>query len=127
MVEFVKGKALLGAIIVLVGGLLEVVTTIQGFLDPDTWTVFETNATVIIPGIVTLIFGILVVVGGLLVAVGSSKGNYFAIILGLIIIIFWHFILPPPAPLPYDTYVKVTAAPFLYLVGGLFGLSIAEE
>ncbi|MFX1561093.1 MAG: hypothetical protein ACFFBL_10945 [Promethearchaeota archaeon] len=127
MVEFVKGKALWGAFVVLIGGLLEVLVAVQGFLNPTTWTVFETNASVILPGTVSLIFGILVAVGGLLVALGNSKWNYIAIVFGLIIVILWHFILPPPAPIPYEAYIKVLVSPFLYLVGGLFGISITQE
>ncbi|MFW9908592.1 MAG: hypothetical protein ACFFEF_08445 [Candidatus Thorarchaeota archaeon] len=128
MVEFVKGKALLGAIVVLVGGLLEVLVAVQGFLNPDAWTIFNSgNVMIFLPGVVAMIFGILVILGGFLVLIGNGKGNYLAIFLGLIVIALWHFLLPPPASIPYESYIKILVDPFLYFVGGLFGLSIAEE
>ncbi len=127
MVEFVKGKALIGAIVVLIGGLIQLLSSVIAFTDPLTWTLFETNATVILPGVLALVFGILVVFGGLWVAMGNSKGNYIALFLGLIAVILWHFLQPPPAPVPYESYIKVLVSPFLYLVGGLFGISITQE
>lgn len=127
MVEFVKGKALIGAIVVLIGGLIQLLGSVIGFTDPLTWTLFETNATVILPGVLALVFGILVVFGGLWVAMGNSKGNYIALFIGLLGVILWLFLLPPPAPIPYETYIKIPVPPFLYLVGGLFGISITQE
>jgi len=127
MVEIVKGKALIGAIVLLIGGLLALLQAVTGITNPLTWTIFETNPTVILPGIAALIFGTLVVFGGLWVAMGNSKGNYIALFLGLFGVVLWHFLLPPPDPVPYEMYIKVLVPPLIFLVGGLFGISVAQE
>jgi hypothetical protein len=123
MVEFVKGKALIGAIVVLIGGFLELLFGVQSMLNPAVWAPLER----VIPSALALIFGIIVLLGGLLVLMGNNSGNTIAIIIGLLLVLVWSFLAEPPVALPYAYYIKAFVGPFVYLMGGLFGLSIKEE
>ncbi|MHA2071362.1 MAG: hypothetical protein ACW985_06205 [Candidatus Thorarchaeota archaeon] len=127
MVEFVKGKALLGPALTLIGGIFSLFVAVYGIMDPAIMGLFETNATIILPQVASLIFGIIILVGGYLAAKGNMNGNYISIILGLIVIVLWLFVLqPPPAPINEIHYYLVGVGPILYLIGGILGVVIKE-
>jgi hypothetical protein len=123
VVEFVKGKALMGAIVILVGGLLELLFGVQSMLNPEVWAPLER----VLPSALALIFGIIVVLAGLLVLTGNNSGNMITIIMGLLLVLVWSFLAEPPVALPYAYYIKAFVGPLVYLMGGLFGLSIKED
>jgi hypothetical protein len=108
MVEFVKGKALFGPVVTLIGGIFSLLVGVYGLIDPGIMGLFETNPMIILPQVISLIFGII-------------------IILGLLAVVVWLFVLqPPPAPIPEIHYYLVGVGPILYLVGGILGFVIKE-
>ncbi|MFW9793527.1 MAG: hypothetical protein ACFFEE_04435 [Candidatus Thorarchaeota archaeon] len=132
MVEFVKGNALMGALVILVGGLFGLIFGIQSYLDSEIWDLFNAptpGPQVILPTVLSLGFGIIILIGGIIVIMGNNTGNTLAVILGLIFAIFWVFALPLPASvaLGYFYYTKAILGPVFYLMGGLFGLSIRKD
>jgi hypothetical protein len=126
----VKGKALMGALTVLFGGLIGLVGGAQGMMDPQTWSYFTTtNWFVIVPIGIWLIFGLIAFIGGFLVLTGNSTGNTVAVFSGLISMLLFAFLLQPPInqiTLSLTYYVKGAVGPVVYVMGGLFGLSIEE-
>jgi hypothetical protein len=123
VVEFVKGKALMGAIVILVGGFLELLFGVQSMLNPEVWAPLER----VLPSALALVFGIIAVLGGLLVLIGNNSGNTIAIVIGLLLVLVWSFLSEPPVALPYAYYIKAFVGPLVYLMGGLFGLSMKED
>jgi hypothetical protein len=120
----------MGALTVLLGGLVGLVGGVQSLIDPETWSYFETNWFVIVPSALWLIFAIIAILGGFLAVTGNSSGNTWAVIAGLISVLGFAFLLQPPLTaitLSLTYYVKGAVGPVVYLMGGLFGLAIKEE
>jgi len=127
VVEFVKGKALFGPILILIGGIVSLLLAVFWMVDPLTWQVFETNPIVVLPMVILLIVGIVFVLGGYFAARGNMYGNYLAVILGIILVVLWVFVLqPPPAPIPEINYYLVGIGPIVILVGGILGFFLKE-
>ncbi|MHA2320702.1 MAG: hypothetical protein ACXACG_03510 [Candidatus Thorarchaeota archaeon] len=60
MVEFVKGKALFGPVVTLIGGIFSLLVGVYGLIDPGIMGLFETNPMIILPQVISLIFGIII-------------------------------------------------------------------
>ncbi|MHA2127073.1 MAG: hypothetical protein ACW99E_17390 [Promethearchaeota archaeon] len=105
MVDFVKGKAIIGPALALIGGFLLIITP-----------VFIPLLT--LPVIMAIVFGIIGLLGGLVSLTGRMIGNYIAIVIGLIAIIGTVNTL---------FVASLYFEPILILVGGVLGVFIKEN
>ncbi len=104
MVKFVKGKAIIGPALAIIGGLLLILTPV--FIPLIT-----------LPVIMAVVFGIVGLCGGLVAAISEPIGNYIAIVIGLIAIIGTIMLF----------VTSFYFEPILVLVGGVLGVVIKEE
>lgn len=129
MVEFVKGKALVGPVVSLIGAICSIVIGLLGVIDSLTiyQTIYASNPMIILPGVLLLIFGIIVLLLSFFAAKGNMNGNYITLILGVVLVLAWLFVLqPPPAPIPATSYYLVGTGPILFIIGGLLGVVLKE-
>lgn len=103
MVEFVKGKALIGPILAILGSLLLIMTPVF---------VPELDSLVIM----AIILGIVGLLGALLAATDNVIGNYITIIIGFIATIGTNIFV-------FSLYFE----PILVLVGGVLGVLIKND
>ncbi|MHA1986205.1 MAG: hypothetical protein ACW98D_06170 [Promethearchaeota archaeon] len=114
MVEFVKGKALIGPAVSIIGGLLWLIGAIVVFAALGPLLLFL--GILATPAIIALILSIIAILGGVVAATGNKLGNYITIVIGLIGVIgLFGFI----ASLAWID-------PILVLVGGVLGILIKE-
>ncbi|MFX1441749.1 MAG: hypothetical protein ACFFFD_16030 [Promethearchaeota archaeon] len=129
MVEFVKGKALVGPVVTLIGGIYSLIVGLMGVIESLTTyqAIYATNPMIIVPGVMLLIFGIIILILGYFAAKGNMNANYITLILGIVLVLAWLFVLqPPPAPMPETSYYLVGIAPILFTIGGLLGVVLKE-
>lgn len=119
MVEFVKGKALIGPVVAIIGGLLLLIAGLIGLTNPIIQLAIALGLGIlVVPFAIALIFGLLGILAGLAAAIGKEKANYVAIIIGLIATIGMFI----PLFLVSLAYID----PILILVGGVLGIIIKE-
>ncbi|MHA2288181.1 MAG: hypothetical protein ACXABG_05290 [Promethearchaeota archaeon] len=104
MVKFVKGKAIIGPALAIIGGFLLILTPV--FIPLITLSV-----------IMAVIFGIVGLLGGLVAAISKPIGNYIAIVIGLIATIGTIMLF----------VVSFYIEPILILVGGVLGVVMKEK
>ncbi|MFW9964947.1 MAG: hypothetical protein ACFFCX_15360 [Candidatus Sifarchaeia archaeon] len=129
MVEFVKGKALVGPVVTMFGGIYSLVIGLFGVNNSLTiyLALFEANPMTIVPAVLALIFGIIILLLGFFAAKGNMTGNYITLVLGIVLVLAWLFVLqPPPPPVPEITYYIFGAAPIVFTAGGLLGVFLKE-
>lgn len=140
----VKGKALVGPILGLIGGTLLMiggllVLGVMGTLEATlalsglTWvdigldpTLFYVNFTM------TLLFGIVGLIGAILAMVGKKIGVYLMLVMGIIAVV--GLFIPIGSYTLIFLLVNITlnsslffVDPFLLLVGGILGLALKAE
>ncbi|MFX1437521.1 MAG: hypothetical protein ACFFAA_10085 [Promethearchaeota archaeon] len=116
MVEFLKGKALIGPLIALIGAILWLMGNIYGL---TRYIGFFPPIFIFwwIPSALGLILAIVALVGALLALMGNEKGSLIAIITGAIGVVgMWFFI-------GHIYYFD----PILVLVGGILAKVIRFE
>ncbi|MFW9799989.1 MAG: hypothetical protein ACFFD9_06115 [Candidatus Thorarchaeota archaeon] len=128
MVETVKGRAIIGPVILMVAGILPFITgflvalQVPGIAGPG--DMYGTLA----PFAVQAAFGIGVCVGGYILLRGDEIGGQGALIAGLIELLLATFVLPPPPSfIPYVFYLMIWGDVILILVGRLVGLALREK
>lgn len=125
MVELVKGKLLVGPILVLIGGVMLITACFVGY------TRFAPTLAVLprlhISFITPLILGILSIVGAILALIGKTSVNYIIIIIGLVGTIGMFL---PFAFYGLGAYLLVYQLafidPVLVLIGGILGVVTKE-
>lgn len=124
MVEFVKGKSLVGPVIILIGGIYLIVLGSIGVILYMTINFYDLS---ILPAYLLILFGIIVLLLGFNAAIGGMISNYITLILGVFLIYAWLFVLPPlPGPDLIIFYYSVGVGPILSTVGGLLGVVLKE-
>ncbi|MHA2181370.1 MAG: hypothetical protein ACXAAH_08095 [Promethearchaeota archaeon] len=116
MVEFVKGKLIIGPIIALIGGSLLLIGGMISF--PLMVIALQIYLLYAIPFIMAIIFGLLGILGGIVGLMGNMKGNYIAIIIGFVTTIGMF--------VPFFIYSFIFIDPILILIGGILGVLIEE-
>jgi len=126
MLEFVKGKSLVGPVIILIGGIYSIVIGLIGVI--LRLTIYKDWIEVsILPAYLLILFGIMVLLLGFIAVIGGMFSNYITLILGVVLILAWLFVLPPITVQGLTfTYYLVGVAPILFTVGGLLGVVLKE-
>lgn len=133
MVEFEKGKALIGPAIIVIAGILPIINGILAYLQVpgimggyDAYP-FAPFAIQIILGFVILI---VITVFARVPELKSERriGNYIALGTGLFELYGLIFILPPPPEnIPYYFYIMIWINATLILIGAILTLIINDE
>ncbi|MFW9850903.1 MAG: hypothetical protein ACFFF4_17385 [Candidatus Thorarchaeota archaeon] len=125
MLEFVKGKSLVGPGIILIGGIYSIVMGLIGVILK--LTIYKGSELSILPAYLLILFGIMVLLLGFIAVIGGMFSNYITLILGVVLIYAWLFVLPPITVQDLTfTYYLVGVAPILFTVGGLLGVVLKE-
>ena len=123
MVEFVKGKLLIGPIIAIIGSMLLLIGGLLAVTNPFIQIIMAVFPTIALSFVMPIILGVLGLVGALMAATGRKVGNYVVIISGLVAVIGMFipvfFIFPLVMSLFY-------VDPILILIGGILGVAIKE-
>ncbi|MFW9850967.1 MAG: hypothetical protein ACFFF4_17705 [Candidatus Thorarchaeota archaeon] len=124
MLEFVKGKSLVGPVMILIGGIYLIVLGLIGVILSQTRNWYDLS---ILPAYLLILFGIIVLLLGFISAIGGMMSNYISSILGVFLIYAWLFVLRPITvpELPF-AYYSVGVGPILSTVGGLLGVVLKE-
>ncbi|MFX0022236.1 MAG: hypothetical protein ACFE9S_07905 [Candidatus Hermodarchaeota archaeon] len=121
MVEFVKGKALIGPAIIVVGGAFALIVGVIVYVDLN-YLLGLAFPEALVPPIVILILGIVGLLAGVLAVINIKLVNYITVVLGLIGIIYMYFVPEPSPPIPYHYFVLSWIGPPIILVGGVIGV-----
>jgi len=123
MVEFVKGKLLIGPILALIGAILLLIAGLIAVTNPILQLAMQLIPTLALTFVMPIILGILGLVGAFMAATGRKVGNYVTIIVGLVAVIGMfipiYFIFPLVMSFIYID-------PFLVLIGGIIGVLLKE-
>jgi hypothetical protein len=121
LIKFVKCKALIGPVIVIIGGIYSLIVAVIEMVDLNSIL----GLSAIIPHIVIISLGIPSLILGILALISIKFTNYIAVVLGLIGVIYLSTIPLPVPPIPYYYYPLMWIGPPLVLVGGIIGVVIS--
>jgi len=126
LVKIVKGKLLVGPILVLIGGAMLIIACIIGYTRPEFAPALAAVPIINLSFILPLILGILSIFGAILALIGKTYINYIIIIIGLVgtigmitPIAFYNLLYTLVVPLAFID-------PVLVLIGGILGVVIKE-
>lgn len=123
MVEFVKGKLLIGPVLALIGAILLLIGGLIAVANPLIQLAMTLLPTIALTFVMPIILGILGLVGAFMAATGRKVGNYVTIVVGLVAIIGMfipiYFVFPLVMSFIY-------VDPFLILIGGIIGVLLKE-
>ncbi|MFW9828242.1 MAG: hypothetical protein ACFFEY_11645 [Candidatus Thorarchaeota archaeon] len=120
----VKGKALVGPILGLIGSVLLIIAGIIGFTNPLIQFAMVLFPLLALSFIMPLILGGLGLLGSLLGLFGKKFGNIITLIIGIVAVIGMFIPLYFPFPLVLSLF---WVDPFLILVGGILGLALKPK
>ncbi|UCC20911.1 MAG: hypothetical protein JSV62_06425 [Promethearchaeota archaeon] len=123
MVEFIKGKLLIGPIVAIVGSVMLLSGGILGLFIPEIQIAMALFPILYLTFVLPIILGIVGIAGAVLVIVNRKLGNIIAIIAGLIAIIGMFVPILVVYPLVMSLFY---IDPFLILIGGIIGIVISE-
>jgi hypothetical protein len=124
LVEFVKGKALIGPFVIFFGGLFSLIVSTNATL--DIMDRLPGNDAATLPAILYIIFGVIGLLIGLSCSLGKSILKYITLGWGVIGIIGMIIMPVPPASIPYYHYIMIWIGPLVVVLGGVFSLLMKE-
>ncbi|MFW9877730.1 MAG: hypothetical protein ACFFG0_31975 [Candidatus Thorarchaeota archaeon] len=123
MVEFIKGKLLIGPIVAIVGSVMLLSGGILGLYIPEIQVILAFFPELYLTFVLPIILGIVGIAGAILVIVDRKFGNIIVILAGLIAIIGMFIPILVVYPLVMSLFY---IDPFLILIGGIIGIVIRE-
>jgi len=124
MVEFVRGKLLTGPSVAILGSILLIVGGILGISLPEMQVVMAFFPILYVTFVLPIILGLIGIAGAVLTIIQKKFTNFVIIIVGLIAVIgiFIPIFLAFPLVMSF-IYID----PFLILIGGILSVVIQEE
>jgi hypothetical protein len=123
LVEFVKGKDLIGPVISIFGGVFALIVGVIVYVDLR--SMLGLPPETLVPPIIILILGAIGLLAGVLAVINIKLVNYIIIVLGLIGIIYLIFVPEPSPPIPYYYFILSWTGPPIILFGGVIGVIIS--
>ena len=123
MVEFIKGKLLVGPIVAIIGSVMLLLGGIWGVCIPEMQVLMEIYPILYLTFVLPIILGAVGIVGAILVIINRKFGNYAVIIVGLIAVVGLFIPILIVFPLVMSLFY---IDPFLILIGGILGVVIRE-
>jgi len=123
LVEFIKGKLLVGPIVAIIGSVMLLLGGIWGVCIPEMQVLMEIYPILYLTFVLPIILGAVGIVGAILVIINRKFGNYAVIIVGLIAVVGLFIPILIVFPLVMSLFY---IDPFLILIGGILGVVIRE-
>ncbi len=124
MVEFVRGKLLTGPSVAILGSVMLLIGGILGISIPEMQLVMAIFPILYVTFVLPIILGLIGIAGAVLTIIQKKFTNYVIIIVGLIAVIgiFIPIFFTFPLVMSF-IYID----PFLILIGGILSVVIQEE